>query len=167
MKIELIPASFEDIPAILAIERDSQPEPWSEELFRGEMRWPHSRIVVAGASERPDKLLGYICFWKVADEIQVHNLAVHRDYRRHGIGRALLQWALRFGLASSARVAVLEVRTNNQGAQEFYESFGFRAVGKRPDYYASGEAAIIMELEFEPLRREMNESDDRTRSDSI
>lgn len=161
MKIEVVPATSEDLPAVLAIERDSQPEPWNEKLFREELCRPHARMLVARGHERPNSPLGYICFWKVADEIQVHNVAVHRDYRRQGIGSALLQWVLRFGRAGHARVAVLEVRMNNVGAQKFYLRHGFRAVGERPDYYAPGESAIIMELEFDQQRRKMNESDDR------
>lgn len=160
MKFEVVPAGSGDLPAVLAIERDSQPEPWNEEMFNEELLQPHSRMLVARTSVRTDSLLGYICFRQVADEVQVHNVAVHRDHRRQGIGTALLQRALRFGVAGSARIAVLEVRVNNQGAQKFYERLGFRAVGERPDYYALGESAMIMQLEFERQRRKIYESDD-------
>jgi len=158
VSIEISPMEAADIPAILDIERDSQPEPWSEELFREEMHRPYSKILVARIPERFDSPLGYICFWEIADEIQVLDIAVHRAHRRRGIGRALLRWTLHHGLESGARIAVLEVRISNLGAQKFYKSFGFRAVGERPNYYALNETAVIMELQLECLRREMNES---------
>ncbi|MGA7876576.1 MAG: GNAT family N-acetyltransferase, partial [Desulfoferrobacter sp.] len=93
-------------------------------------------------------LLGYICFWEVADEIQILNISVHRSYRRRGIGRCLVREALLHGKRRKAKVALLEVRRNNMAARKFYASMGFKAVGERPDYYGPGESAILMELDL-------------------
>lgn len=137
-----------DIPSILTIERDSQPDPWTEGLFLEELRRPQAHVLVARALHGKMPLVGYICFWDVAREIQILNVSVHGSCRRRGIGRRLVAEALLYGSQRGAAVAVLEVRQNNLGAQRFYATLGFRAVGSRPDYYGPGESAILMEREL-------------------
>ncbi|MCK8600162.1 ribosomal protein S18-alanine N-acetyltransferase [Desulfoferrobacter suflitae] len=137
-----------DIPLVLTIERDSQPDPWSEGLFLEELTRPHAHVLVARALQRKMPLMGYICFWDVAQEIQILNVSVHRSCRRRGIGRCLVAEALLYGSLRGATVAVLEVRQGNLGAQRFYTTLGFRAVGSRPDYYGPGESAILMERDL-------------------
>lgn len=147
--LEIVAMSEEDIPRILEIEREGQPEPWSGELFREELHRVHAQAMVVrvGGGERSP--VGYICFWEVAGEIQILNVAVHKDYRRRGIGRALMQHALRYGLDRNARTASLELRRSNVAARRLYEGMGFRVVGERPNYYGLRETAIIMELELD------------------
>lgn len=137
-----------DIPGVAAIERDSNPEPWTEESFLEELLRPHSHLLVARVPEGSgETVAGYVCFWLVADEVQILNIAVHRAYRRRGLGRSLLVSCLTLGYRKNARKAVLEVRLSNSAAQSLYQSLGFRAVGKRRDYYGGlGEHATLMEL---------------------
>ncbi len=137
-----------DIPAVTAIEEHSNIEPWTQESFLEELLRPHSFVQVARVCEGSGEIVaGFLCFWLVADEIQILNVAVHEDYRRRGLGRALLLDCLRFGLGRKARKAVLEVRASNLAAQSLYASLGFEAVGQRPDYYGGlREPAVLMEL---------------------
>jgi ribosomal-protein-alanine N-acetyltransferase len=90
------------------------------------------------------KLIGYVCWWLVADEIHILNLAVHPDYRRAGIGRALVQRVLDDAAAKRALSVSLEVRPENDGARALYRGFGFADHGVRKHYYGRGEDAIIM-----------------------
>jgi [ribosomal protein S18]-alanine N-acetyltransferase len=137
-----------DIPAVVAIEKDSNLEPWTEESFLEELLKPHSSLFVARLSAGLIEFVaGYICFWLVADEVQILNIAVHHSYRQLGIGRGLLVHCLNCGAERRSRIAALEVRSSNLAAQRLYNSLGFRAVGQRPDYYGgSPEPAILMEL---------------------
>jgi ribosomal-protein-alanine N-acetyltransferase len=137
-----------DIPEVVAIEQVSNPEPWNGESFLEELLRPHSHLLVVRVStESGETVAGYLCFWLVADEIQILNIAVHRAQRRRGIGRALLVHCLDFGSRRKARRAVLEVRSTNSAAQCLYRSLGFRSVGQRPGYYEGpGEHAVLMEL---------------------
>jgi ribosomal-protein-alanine N-acetyltransferase len=92
-------------------------------------------------------VLGYICFWLVADELQITNLAVHPEYRRRSIGWQLLLHAFQLGHASGAQFAVLEVGRSNKAARALYEKLGFVAVHKRPRYYPeSREDALVMKF---------------------
>ena len=153
--VHITPMALDDIPAIMEIERLSNLEPWSEESFVEEFHRPRSIILVARTGENREVesgtavVVGYICFWCVADEVQILNIAVHPDHRRHGIGRLLLHDSLNRGRTNKAKFAVLEVRLSNVSAQKLYEKAGFRKVGERPDYYGVvKEPALLMELEM-------------------
>lgn len=158
---QISPLLKADIPAILEIEKQGQPEPWTAASFMEELDRLHSYVLVARLPGEyiesgealyypPRGIIGYICFWCVADEIQILNLAVHENFRRRSVARVLLADAIRIGCEKNARVANLEVRKSNIPALRLYESFGFKAVGERPNYYGSlMEPAILMELEIQ------------------
>ncbi len=143
-----------DIPDVTAIEQYSNPEPWTRESFLEELLRPHSHLLVARVPAVSGEMVaGYLCFWLVADEVQILNIAVHRAYRRQGIGRALLVHCLHCGSGKKTRKAVLEVRSSNVVAQHLYRSLGFQVVGQRRDYYEGvGEHAVLMELSMAEQR---------------
>ncbi len=148
--ISIRQARLTDIRAILAIERESFPTPWSRWTFLAELKQPVSHFLVAGPSPaEPWQLWGYIIFWVVADEMHILNLAVHPKHRRRGIAWNLLVEALNQARAQGAQVAWLEVRPSNSAARTLYESFGFEEVGRRPRYYDdTQEDAILLALHW-------------------
>jgi len=75
----------------------------------------------------------------------VLTLDVDPERRRGGVGRALFRELLARLEASGARTVQLEVDVRNSGAIAFYRSFGFRRVGRIPDYYGGGKDAYEME----------------------
>ncbi len=154
-EITVSPPAKSDIPSILEIECDSQPEPWTEKAFLEEISRANSSLLVArlpkgaSVSALPPEVAGYICFWLVAGEIQILNLAVRKTLRRRGIARRLIELAIRTGWEQHAGFVTLEVRKSNIAARKLYESFGFEVTGERPDYYgAQKESAILMKLEI-------------------
>jgi ribosomal-protein-alanine N-acetyltransferase len=139
----------QDLHEVLEIERASFGNPWTSALFLQELRIPFSRILVIRSGETPDaSIAGYLCRWLVADEVHILNVAVHPDYRRHGVGLLLMQEALREARVRAAESVTLEVRRSNVGARRLYESLGFEEVGVRRNYYGGGEDALIMRLGF-------------------
>ena len=141
-----------DLPEVLAIERSSFSTPWSRANFEGEMEKTYSHLKVArlSASGKARPVLGYICYWRVADEIQIANLAVHIGHRRRGVGGSLLLNACGLGYSAGARLAVLEVRESNKGARALYEGLGFVAVQVRPHYYPEyRENALVLMLNLD------------------
>ena len=73
------------------------------------------------------------------------NLAVEPDWRRRGIGSALLERLLIETKGDTDRGYTLEVRVSNVGAIRLYERFGFRPRGVRRGYYTDNrEDALIM-----------------------
>jgi [ribosomal protein S18]-alanine N-acetyltransferase len=134
-----------DANAILAIQSQC-PElaPWSgrdyEAMTDGKAVGWVAELVAGDAGEdaaRPDSIAGFITARVAADEIEILNLGVAPDARRHGIATALLKAAMAWGTENHARKAFLEVRVSNSAAIRFYERAGFQAVGRRAKYYTS------------------------------
>ncbi len=142
-----------DIDEIIRIERDSYPSPWSENLFRSEITSPISRLLVGRTTrEQHRSVAGYIVYWRVDDEIHLHNIAVRRDMRRKGIASQLLIEAIRCSQQEGARWITLEVRHSNVPAQRMYEKFGFTVRGTRPGYYTdTKEDALIMWADLQTI----------------
>ncbi|WP_333653400.1 ribosomal protein S18-alanine N-acetyltransferase [Dissulfurispira sp.] len=136
----------DDIPEIVSIERLSFSTPWSETSFRSEI---YSRYSVTRVAELNGVIVGYICVKHVADECHLLDLAVHPDYRRRGIARALLNDVIQELRIEGCRFFCLEVRSSNYAAMKLYEKFGFNMVGVRKGYYVNpAEDAVIMMMEL-------------------
>lgn len=91
------------------------------------------------------QIVGYAGLWFMTDEAHIVAVAVLDSWRRSGIGELLLIGAIELALARGSRVATLEVRVSNTGAQALYRKYGFNPVGRRKRYYAdNGEDAFVM-----------------------
>jgi ribosomal-protein-alanine N-acetyltransferase len=84
-----------------------------------------------------------------AGELHINNVAVRREFRGCGIGKALLTRILAEGARLEATVAFLELRTGNSIARALYEKAGFIPVGKRRNYYSDPlEDAVTMSAQL-------------------
>jgi len=139
-------ASAEDVPRIMEIEKDGFRHPWSRELIERELQHAWSRVLLADGGEGGgERIVGYIVFWIVHDEVHVLNVATAVEARRRGVGRALMAEAEAEGRRRGARLSTLEVRRSNVSAIALYLSIGYREVGVRPRYYAEeNEDALVM-----------------------
>ena len=139
--------TVDDVPAVAAIDRASFSLPWSEGSFRSDLTAnPAAHLIVA---ERPAgngrPIAGYAGYWLVIDEAHLSTLAVDPELRRQGIGRELLQVAMRQAARQGAQLMTLEVRVSNEPAKQLYEKLGFRVVGRRRRYYKDNlEDALLM-----------------------
>jgi ribosomal-protein-alanine N-acetyltransferase len=131
-----------DIPQVLEIERASFATPWSDNAFRKELTEnPQAHFFVA---DEAGQVLGLLGYWFIIDECHISTIAVRPEWRRHGIGQALLVAALTHSLTLNAVMATLEVRVSNTAAIDLYKKFGFEETGRRKRYYRdNGEDAII------------------------
>ena len=131
-----------DIAAVLSIQ-EASPEAacWTAADY--------DRAVAQGncatVAEGQQGVLGFAVVRVVSDELEILNMAVQPDARRHGVASLLLANALDSGRASGARQAFLEVRQSNRAAVAFYERHGFALRGRRPRYYTEPvEDALIL-----------------------
>jgi len=129
----LRPATPADAAPIARLERAVFSDPWSTESIRETigMPWIFTHVAEAPAGE----VVGYVFCREVAGESEILNLAVEPGLRRGGVGRQLLAAALDWLVLRGAQETFLEVRESNVAAIRLYEGAGFRAVGRRPDYY--------------------------------
>lgn len=97
-------------------------------------------------AEEHDYVVGYVMFWlKYENQGHIISLAVDKNYRRKGYGSNLLAKAIGI-LFLITDTIYLEVRASNTGALEFYKQFNFIEDRVVPNYYESGEDAVILYL---------------------
>lgn len=147
-KLEIVPMTEVALDAILAIERQSFPDPWPRRFFAEEIS--RREPAYARVAKLDGEVVGYLVAWFVVDEIHLGNLAVHPDYRRRGIARHLVEHLLERARRHGASLITLEVRAGNKAALALYSHYRFRPVTVRKGYYAGREDAIIMIRELAP-----------------
>jgi len=136
-----------DIDEMMTIERASFTSPWSARFFLEEIQVSYAKSVLV---EVEGRIVGYIIYWQLPKEVDIHNLAVHPEYRRQGIGRSLLSSAIDSAKGQDSNRVTLEVRKSNQAAQQLYHSLGFVERGVRKGYYSDdGEDALVMVLDLD------------------
>jgi ribosomal-protein-alanine N-acetyltransferase len=134
----------------MEIERSGFANPWSRQVFVEEFEQEFSRLMVV-RHEETGRILAFINYWVVHDEIHVLNVATHPDCRRRGLARRLIEQAIQTGAARGARLVTLEVRRSNQPAQALYAKMGFRQANVRHRYYENGEDALVMVLSLDRI----------------
>ncbi len=158
------PMRMDDVPQVMAIERESFPLPWPERAYRYELNQnQNSHYVVLRPAQRlrparwhkpwmrlwrrdaHSPVLGYGGFWMIAGEAHISTLAVEPAWRRRGLGELLLWSMLKQATLMGAFEATLEVRVSNHAAQNLYRKYYFEVVGQRRRYYQdNNEDAWIM-----------------------
>jgi ribosomal-protein-alanine N-acetyltransferase len=132
----------EDIPDLAAIlEESSEAARWSKESFDKLLL---SEGFLALVSEMAGTVSGFVSGRQVADEGEILNLAIRRENRKKGEGRALLLAALEKLQRGGVRRVYLEVRESNSTAIAFYQKQGFSKMGRRPGYYRDPEEAAVL-----------------------
>lgn len=147
-EIQLRAMTEGDIAAVIRIERESYPFPWTEGIFRDCLRVGYFCRVVEASTET----LGYAVMSFGAGEAHILNLCVRPSARCAGIGRQLIRHVLEHARAAGMEDAFLEVRPSNTIAERLYRSLGFVQVGTRRGYYQAAEGredALVLRL---PLR---------------
>jgi len=136
--------SFEygDMDQIIEIERASFPDPYSRVVFAWFKLNSGEGFMVA---RKDGRIVGYLISEVQEDRGHVASMAVAPEYRRVGIGEAMLRRCVdRF--AGRIKRVYLEVRPSNRAARLLYSKLAFVETGRvRKSYYPDGEDAIEME----------------------
>ena len=161
------PAEFDDIPRLLAIERQSPSAAhWGEREYHALFPAARSTLadgtvvadgvprriclvvemaaeIVANSSVNP-AIAGFVVALCLGQEWEIENLVVASALRRQGCANLLLRELLsRAGNQGAGRV-LLEVRESNQAARAFYARWGFQMIGRRRNYYRDPEEDAIL-----------------------
>lgn len=132
---------------MLDIEAASFPSPWSRVSFEGELSEKTSRnlVIKKREQEKAARVIAYLCFRLLEDEMYIMNLAVDPEYRRCGVATFLLKYSLRSAKRYGAKKALLDVRASNYLAIKLYKKMGFCKTGRRQRYYLeTWEDAVVM-----------------------
>lgn len=139
----------EDLPQVAAIEGEAFSTPWSLETFRSLLGRPLWVALVLEDGE--GGVAGYAILGVVESQGELANLAVRKEDRGRGLGRALLEAVLAEARRRGVDRLFLEVRRSNRAALALYRRRGFRDVGVRRNYYQNPtEDARVLVLELLP-----------------
>lgn len=98
----------------------------------GEYAPPQGELLLA---DEDGEAAGCVALRRLADDIcELKRLYVREDFRRHGIGRALVHGVLQFARESGYKLVRLDSLPSMKFAQLIYESLGFYDI---PAYYKS------------------------------
>lgn len=135
-----------DIEQILLIEKISFKQPWSSKLFHEELssRDAFDYVVKLDCSDKPDKVIAYLCSRITGSEMSILRIAVAPKCRNSGIAFWLLNRCFEIAVTKGVTSVFLEVRESNNAAAALYSKLAFMPVGKRPNYYSeTGEDALV------------------------
>lgn len=141
----LRPMREADLDAVMAVESDIYPHPWSRGNFEDSLRAGYPAWVF----EAGGQLRAYGVLMMGVDEAHLLNLSVARAWQRRGMGRELLGFFAARAREMGAATLLLEVRPSNAAARALYGAEGFRELAVRRNYYpAHGgrEDALVMGL---------------------
>ena len=137
----------DDLDAVIAIENDVYPHPWTRGNFLDSLAAGyHCRIV-----ELAGEIVGYSVVSIGAGEAHLLNLSIAAQWQRRGLGRELLGYMIGLARDFDAHKIYLEVRPSNVAGRRLYAGAGFSEVATRRGYYPGPgvrEDAVIMELEL-------------------
>ncbi len=141
-----------DLLEVVEIEEGSGLSRWGWAAYYAELQGVNRDLMlIARVASAPiiehQRIAGYIVARESAGELHINNVAVRDQYRRRGVGSALLTRIVEAARRLKVQVAFLEVRSGNLAAQALYEKIGFKAIARRPDYYSDPrEDAVVMSL---------------------
>jgi ribosomal-protein-alanine N-acetyltransferase len=136
------PLKESHFPRILEIEKDSNTAPWSEKSFKNELSNPQSVFIVAFLGS---KIAGFGGLWLCVDEAHITTIAIAPEFRRNGLGKALMVQLLNRAQDKGMTCSTLEVRAGNEAAINLYKQLGYVDTARRRGYYPDNhEDALVM-----------------------
>lgn len=145
-KIRVRIAKSSDLDDIYELDMQTFAMPWSKEALSYDILENDNAFVIV--AEYEGEFAGYADIWTVLDEADLNSIAVRVDFRRKGIGDAIILAMTEMLSANGVATINLEVRVSNMPAIKLYKKYGFNECGVRPGYYLdNGEDALIMKRE--------------------
>jgi len=143
-----------DADALVAIHAGAFARSWSAEDFAALIA---DRTVFALALRRQSlfggrRLVGFALLRAVAGEAEILTVAIAPSERGRGLGRLLMEEAMRRLYREGTAACFLEVDQANKAAMRLYRSLGFEVIGERKGYYQASRAgegtALVMRVQL-------------------
>jgi ribosomal-protein-alanine N-acetyltransferase len=133
----------DDFSEVKKLERLGQKTPWSDESLLSELTDANAfHFGIMTTNNRG--LLAFALSRIVLDEIHIHHLCTHPDFRRNGLAKKLLGSVLGAACSKGVKKAFLEVAASNTAAFSLYKKMGFSVDFIREKYYSTGDDAFVM-----------------------
>src|SRR5690349_1613183 len=150
--VAIMRMSEHDLLEVVEIEEQSGLSRWGWAAYYAELQSGNRELMLVARPTRASivesgPIAGYIVARETAGELHINNVAVRAQFRRRGIGVAMLDRVIHEARLRRANIAFLEVRSANHAAQALYEKCAFRAIARRANYYSEPrEDAVVMSL---------------------
>lgn len=142
VSVEIRKAGPDELEAAASVEAACFSMPWSRQAMEESVRTGQMFFLTAYCD---GKAVGECALRTICGEGEITNVAVLPEYRRLGIGRALMAELIKQGKKAGIREFTLEVRAGNRAAIRLYEENGFKTEGIRRNFYENPrEDAMIM-----------------------
>lgn len=139
--IEYIPMQRQHIDGLVEVEEQCFNSGFARKTFEKELE---NKIAAYFVAKDGEMVIGYAGLWNMCGIADIMDVAVYKDFRRQGIGEALIEKLIEYCKNEDISEINLEVRISNDAAQSLYKKMGFIEVGQRPNYYENRETAILM-----------------------
>ena len=123
-----------DMPEVVDIEWLSFKDYWTEDDF---LRVLRGRNTIGKVAEVGETIIGFLVYEIKKNGMDILNLAVHPNWRRKGIGSALVN-DLKTKIRRRPRMRIVLSDSNLDG-HLFIKAMGFAAVEVLPGYFENGE----------------------------
>ena len=140
MNIEIFKMTLLDLNSISNILISDFDDFWTFNILKKELESENSKYIVAKSD---NEIIGFAGIKVMADECDIMNIVVKKDYRNKGVGLILLKHLINISEKLNMNCINLEVNENNLPAIHLYEKVGFKKIGIRKNYYKQ-ENALIM-----------------------
>lgn len=105
-----------------------------------------NNINIFVATNQYDELIGYIIFTVTDDYTDVLKIFIRDSDRRNGYASQLLNRIIDLAVRFKSKKIMIEVRSKNLNAIEFYKSNNFKEISLRKNYYSNpSDDAIVFE----------------------
>jgi ribosomal-protein-alanine N-acetyltransferase len=131
----------EDIDSIIKIEEDTLNTTLGKEMLEDIISNPIMNAYVYD----DNGVLGYISTSFDGITLEILNYCVASNHQNKNIGKKLLEYAINEAVKAGGKTVFLEVRQDNKRAIHIYESFGFKLIHIRKNYYKDSCDALVYE----------------------
>lgn len=121
--LEILPMKEEHIDAVLHIEESCFAIPWTKADFEREMT--QNQFAIYRIAVLDGKIVGYAGMWHIVTEGHITNVAVLPEYRRQGIGNALIEEMIVIAEQKEMIGMTLEVRISNIAHKSYIRNMDF------------------------------------------
>ena len=128
---------------LLASAKKEFSDAWNEEMILSAFRGGR----FFGLVDEEKDGFSFITYSLSIDTADIEDVFTSASLRRQGKAKNLLKLALEKIKGAGKERVLLEVKSTNLSAQKLYESFGFKVISVRKNYYPDGDA-FVMEKEL-------------------
>lgn len=149
MATTIRPATSADIPAIMALARESPTAAhWSTQQYENffSATGPERLLLVA---DEAGAVKAFVVALAAGPEWEIENIVIAATARRQGLATRLITALMEQARDRGAAQLWLEVRESNLPARGLYQSLGFVECGRRTRYYSNPvEDAVAYRIDF-------------------